>query len=574
MPRGRDWAPAEDAQLQQLMATCGHRWKAIASKWKGRRRSASAVKHRWGELSTLVESASAASAETSSSASMTVQQPQTQEQKGDARLAVQMIRFYVEHGPLADQPIPANCEVAPYVLLRTLPWKELTGSLRTDWCGRPWARVAYRLICRDARAEAPELERDLQPRHTELVVALRLEEATAPYGLLYCELPRARRLLVSHWKRTGEATSKEQVEAKLESGWRIELTLRDQLDLVRYADGGPHRKATPIPCLLASGFRRAVVGGPSAGGVHYATPEHTMAWMGLLGGGPRRAGTMARARACFRYQRHLAQAAGDAIALQVAISAVASAFSALGTEPRGPLRYVSLYSGAFDVFLRALRWVQERSWPRASVVPILAAEKRGSRRRLLQAEESYVHVVRSAARAAETELGEVDLLTASPECPPLSKGRLLGGASATVRHAKAKRAIRRFARVMTKAVRNMQPRVVIIEQVTGIATHYPGLLRMLLRRLRAADRAYAWMGRKVDAAEMGASHHRERLILAAVRWRAWTPPQQTTAAATTATGGSDDAALTSARRAGAAAGRASRSAARSSARAQRVTEQT
>ena len=124
------------------------------------------------------------------------------------RLVVQMVRYYVAHGPLADQPTPANCKVAPYVLLRTLPWKELTGSLRTDWCGRPWARVAYRLIRRDAQAKVPELERDLQPRHAELVSALRLEEATAPYGLLYCELVRARRLLVSYWKRTGEATSK------------------------------------------------------------------------------------------------------------------------------------------------------------------------------------------------------------------------------------------------------------------------------------------------------------------------------------------------------------------------------
>lgn len=565
--------PAEDAQLQQLVATCGYRWKAIAGMWKGRRRSASAVKHRWNELSTLVESASAASATGSSCASVSAQHPQTQEEWEDARLVVQMVRYYVAHGPLAEQPTPANCKVAPYVLLRTLPWKELTGSLRTDWCGRPWARVAYRLIRRDAQAKAPELERNLQPRHVELVSALRLEEATAPYGLLYCELPRARRLLVSHWRRTGEATSKEQVEAKLESGWQIELALRDQLELVRYADGGPHHKATPIPCLLASGFRRAVVGGPAAGGVHYAAPEHTMAWMGLLGGGSRRRGTMARARACFKYQRHLAQAAGDAIALQVAISAVASAFGALGTEPRGPLRYVSLYSGAFDVFLRALRWVQEHSWPRASVVPIMAAERRSSRRRLLQAEESYVHVVRSAARAAATKLGEVDLLTASPECPPLSKGRLLGGASATVRQAKAKRAIRRFACVMTKAIRNMQPRVIIIEQVTGIATHYPGLLRMLMRKLRAADKAYAWMGRKVDAAEMGASHHRERLILVAVRWKAWAPPQQATATVTATTGGSDDAALASERRAGAAADRASRGAARS-ARAQRVTEQT
>ena len=515
MPKGRAWKPEEEAQLSKLVAACGHQWRLIESKWQGRRRAESALAHHW-----KVMQARRAELSSSASESGSCKEHLDAETHGSSLRAATTTaqRAAMSGSGLAQRAQPTkanNCPVVSGILLRQLPWEEPTAGLRTPWCGRSWARAAYTLIRRAARPGGPQLDRDLQPAHVDLAWALRLDEATPPHRLLYCPTVRALRLWTKHLATThacGEAHA-----TGAAAGARIDLALRDRLQLVYYADGGPQRAATPIPCLIANGYRRALIGGPDAKGVHYAGADHYIAWLGLTGGGTRAAGEAARAHANFKYPRHLVHAAGDSIALQMATAAVVSALRATGAEPRGSIRYVSLYAGAFDGFLRGLRWAQEHQWPRARIVPVLAAERRHGRRRLLRANTHYEMVVGSAAKAAAMQLEDITVLAASPECPPLSRGRLLGGLPAARRFLKALKAVRAFARTMATAIRNMRPRVVLIEQVAGIATHYPQLLRLLLRTLRKACKEYTWAGHMARAEEMRAPHRRHRLILAATR---------------------------------------------------------
>ena len=408
------------------------------------------------------------------------------------------------------------CPVVAGVELRALPWVDCTSHIRQEWVGRGWARAVYRLV-RSARGQGTELSRELAPLHQELAMALRLDEATAPYKILFCDMHRAQRIWQRHLVRSGVASCPE--DAMVAAGtMQIDLALRDELEIVVYAKPIGHGDSAPLPTMLASSSRRMCIGGPDAEGVHYVGADHVIAWMGLGAGGAGARHAVARMQLRM-HPRPLLRAAGNSMALPVAIEAVASAVGLLHDEPSGAFTYVALYAGAFDAFLLGLRWLQERRWPQVQVEPLLAAESIKPRRRALQRSGHYEKVVRSAAHAATCELRAVTMLTASPDCPPVSKGRLINGMAEAERMIKAAVAIAKFARILATAIRNMRPQLVLVEQVAGLATHYPRLLRYLLRNLRAACPGYRWYGHLGDAALLRAPHHRERLILVAVRTR-------------------------------------------------------
>ena len=516
MPRGPLWIVGDHKHLELLVRACGKSWTLMAGRWKrAPMRSADALRNEWNKRATW-EAAPASGDSDSSSASSVSAQSQEEMSSHRVRAALDLIEALMRPKEAVRGSKPNNCSVVRGVILRQMAWIVPTEQVRLEWCGRSWARAGYRLMARAQESSTAALDVAIQPKHLELAVALRLDEATPPHRLFYCEMVRARRLWSDHLLRTKAANDRAEATAIIEST-KIDLSLRDSLEIVIYA-GQAGTPTTPIPTILASGFRRACIGGPDASALHYAGPEHVMAWMGFAAGGARAAKIAEAAEACLPAPRSRFRAAGDAVAMTTAVAAVASAFALLGAEPRGDLTYVSLYSGAFDTFLRALRWVQERRWPRARVVPLVAAEKAASRRKLLRHSENYVLVLKSAAKAAQLPLKAVTMLTATPECPTVSKGNQMGGTTAEARARAAAKAMRRFASVLATAVLQMQPRLVLVEQVEGLATHYTQLLQFLLRKMRLACPTYVWYARLDDAGSTigRAPHHRRRLILVAV----------------------------------------------------------
>ena len=529
MPHGPVWTAGDHVHLEQLVRTCGKSWVAMACKWKrAPKRSADALRNEWAKRAVWGAPLSSGASDSGSAISM-VAHTEEHSTCPPVQAALDLIATLMQRKAVVRGPKANNCGVVRGVILRQLPWVTLTAELRREWCGRSWARAGYRMIERACAPGPAELDVDIQQAHLDLAAALRLDEATPPNRLLYCEMVRARRVWSDHLVRTGEAADRAAATVIIETT-TIDLELRDRLEIVFYA-GQAGKPTIPVPTLLASGFRRACIGGPDAGTLHYAGPEHVMAWMGFAAGGARAAKLADAAAACIPMPRYRLKAAGDAMAMVTAIAAVASAFALLGAEPRGDLTYVSLYSGAFDTFLRALRWVQERRWPKARVVPLMAAEASACRRKLLQSSENYVFVLRSAAVAARLPLKALTLLTATPECPTVSKGNQMGSAATPAQRARAAvRAMGRFIKVLITAVQRMQPRLVLVEQVEGLATHYTCLLQLLLQRMRAACPSYVWYGRMDEAAQARAPHCRARLILAAM---ATAPATTLTAAAAT-----------------------------------------
>ena len=75
------------------------------------------------------------------------------------------------------------------------------------------------------------------------------------------------------------------------------------------------------------------------------------------------------------------------------------------------VQYASVYSGAFDTFLMALRWLQAHRWRQMRVIPVFAAESKRKRRKVLRAMETYKTIFKSTRRAAQKAGGRVDILT-------------------------------------------------------------------------------------------------------------------------------------------------------------------
>ena len=490
----------------------------MARRWRrAPRRSATALRNEWGKREAWAAAEESGSSDSGLEMLCPEECSRTHACSEAVLEALDSVAAFTTKATTMPAAVSAICPVVRGVACPQLPWLEPTASIRQDWSGRSWARACYAALERERTNMEAALDRALQPTHAALSRALRLDEAEAPHRLLFCDMSRARTLWEQHLIRTGQALGKKGARAIMASR-RVSLELRAELKLVQYAEGATTQRPKPLPTLLASGFRRTCIGGPAASGVHYVGPGHVMAWMGLTAGGALATGVAAHAKACLK-PRALMRAAGNSMALQAAAGAVASGFALLGAAPRGEVRVVSLYAGAFDAFLRAMRWVQQRSWPHASVMPLLAAEAKANRRAVLRRTQRYVLVLKSAKKAAALKLQRVTVLTATPDCPAVSKARLQRKATGEDRGEHATNAMRRFTGVMIKAIVNMQPRLVLIEQVEGLATHYPHLLREFLKLMRAACPTYTWYADRRDAASMGAPHRRKRLILAAVRGR-------------------------------------------------------
>lgn len=521
MGAGADWTQAEDKQVVALVCAHGKHWLAIKAVWRGKQRSAEALRLRHRTLQKeQEEQASEASGPGSSAASVCSHMGRTGTLHSQQSTAAEGPRGLGASSATIERATAAT--PGPTRIVRgeiqgiDLPKLQLqmeTSSLRQDWVGRSWARAVQSILQREAATGTPTLDRELLPSHAWLVHALQLDTAAPPHGLIYCDLVRAKRRWALHLVRSHSAANAAEAEDLMRST-PIEVGVRDALGLVFYPDGRPNHPATPLPTLLASGHNRVVISGPEARGAFYVSATLAMRWMGLCQGEGR--GQTIVAAATKKMKPHaLTAAVGDSIPLTLAIAAVASAMREGGVAERGTVTYGALYAGAFDAFLSGLRWLQTTRWPRLRVVPRFAAERDQSRRRVLRTTESYGRIYRSARGAATKEPGRIDILTSTPECRRFSIGAMLSGMEAITRQLRAKNAMYRSTRNLVLAVRRLRPKVVIVEQVTGAVTHHRTLATQI-SMLRCACPKYVWSGTIVDASALRSPHRRRRLIVVGV----------------------------------------------------------
>lgn len=258
----------------------------------------------------------------------------------------------------------------------------------------------------------------------------------------------------------------------------------------------------PLPTILASGFRSWWVTGGAAGAGRYFDAHDAAVCLGTV-----RSAAWPHALRLLS-PRQLWRAVGNSTDATFVTSVVRAALRACSPLPATP-RYGALYAG-LDTFLDAFR--EELGAVRA----VCAAEKLPHLRKVLRARMAYERLYDDVADAAADLRCQLDVLVCTPPCPPVSSSAAASGRrSRSARRAHACRATRRVGDLLAAVMHRTTPRLVIIEQVTGLLTHHPSVLRELWRALDALP--YVFHMSPVDAVALRGRSRRMRLAIILVR---------------------------------------------------------
>lgn len=172
------------------------------------------------------------------------------------------------------------------------------------------------------------------------------------------------------------------------------------------------------------------------------------------------------------------------------------------------LRYAGMFAGALDA-RRAEHWPLQY---------VAAAELSGPRLESLG--EAYRvpegRRFSSARGMAEALTEPLDVLTATPSCKLLSAAQR--AESVEARAELGRRAHEQLMEDMAdvrRVAERCEPTVVMIEETAGLRSHHAALYRELQAELRSW--LYEWRHGLVDCADLGAAHHRRRLLWVGVR---------------------------------------------------------
>ena len=121
----------------------------------------------------------------------------------------------------------------------------------------------------------------------------------------------------------------------------------------------------------------------------------------------------------------------------------------------------------------------------------------------------------TAKSLVDEHLGETDWLLVTPPCKWLSAAPKLRRALAVKRARETRRRTRQDIATIKAAVTKFMPKVVVMEQTSGLRTHHWALYEEMQEALQ--DLPYVWRHSMVRAERLGAPHRRARLIWVGVR---------------------------------------------------------
>jgi hypothetical protein len=269
-----------------------------------------------------------------------------------------------------------------------------------------------------------------------------------------------------------------------------------------------------LPTLMASRSQLPVVSGCAAGGTRLLRAGECARLMGIC---QRSAAWQAASRRLEERALFAATADGlDAHAVRVlwrnAIEMAEEAGCGLGGRV---LQYAGMFAGALDTIFtggRGAQWVPALRY--AAV-----AERDAARRRCVS--EAYAVPVEGrfglASEMARRWTGRLDVLSATPSCrkvssAPHSKG---GGSEAAARKRCGRRQLLADVEAVRVVAERCRPTVIMIEETACLHSHHRELYDELQAELGRWP--YEWRHGLVDSADLGASHHRRRVLWVGVR---------------------------------------------------------
>ena len=120
-----------------------------------------------------------------------------------------------------------------------------------------------------------------------------------------------------------------------------------------------------------------------------------------------------------------------------------------------------------------------------------------------------------AERCANELNGKVHILSSTPSCRNVSTAPWLNSENRAARAAKAKEQIIKDIMDTATLIKRKKPIIVLMEQSAGLKSHHSNTYEEVQKIL--LNLPYAWRHSKVDAACLGAPHHRRRLAWVGVR---------------------------------------------------------
>ena len=185
--------------------------------------------------------------------------------------------------------------------------------------------------------------------------------------------------------------------------------------------------------------------------------------------------------------------------------------SAVGLQSKTTWSYGALFTGAFDAFFASVR----RAAPEGvSVQYRMAAEADTERLACLceiyGLDSQSTSLFDRAEQAARNFDSELDVLTMCAPCTLLSNANM-----DPRKKEKAFATTQVNVGAMLALLGKTSPSLVLMEQTAALDSHFPALRDWMHARL--CEHPYVWHYGKIDAAALGAAHHRVRLGWVGVR---------------------------------------------------------
>lgn len=265
-----------------------------------------------------------------------------------------------------------------------------------------------------------------------------------------------------------------------------------------------------LPTLCSTRVRVPLLSGDAVGGLRLMSAKEAARLMGVQLRG--RAWKEAASR--FSEQRlwEVVADAIDAHHVRAMWENAEEMMEASGRQMRGRvLRYAGSHVGALDTILMGGR-------ARGLRVVCRAVAELDKARRTSVGEAYLVPAARRFKTAwgmARAFLEELDVASMTPSCRLVSSAQREGWES---RRQRAWAQLRDDVLAFEQLVINCSPAVVFMEESAGLLTHNRELFGWVQRRL--ASWPYDWRAAEVDAASLGASHHRRRILWVGVRRQA------------------------------------------------------
>ena len=467
----RRWSASEDEALGQWVAKCGTNWIALEADGRLPARTARATESRWEGLRRRGETAELTQ---DRGESETRQSLSPQGLSQSTRLADPTESWEAESW---SQAVPMAARKALGPQMKELRFEEAAataiGNARRRAHGRSWT-TALKKAGPAARGAAPHEEKK--------AAAWGIDGSGKARATVF---PRAVGML-----RRGAGVSKLSV--------------------------GPRGK---LPTLMATRARVPHVSGGVAGGGRPMQAKEAAALLGIN----------LRSEAWREAERGLSEgelwrATADSLDghhVRGLWCNAAEMAKARGRMLEGrELRYAGMFAGALDAIYTGGR---AKGWPLRYVA--VAEEDRLRRGCLSKAyfipkARRYVTASRMAAELAT----RLDVLSATPSCRLLSPARRAGGGKDGAAKRKAEQALRRRAQAklladvaaVRKVAEKCEPMVIMIEETAGLRRpRHATLYNKVQTELRSWP--YDWRHAENDCAELGAAHHRKRLLWVGVR---------------------------------------------------------